>query len=463
MSSFRAGVARCDITPPIGIAHGNWSAQVHERAEGVDLPLWCTALAASDGNEDVIIAEWDLLYPPDGEWLAEIRQRITALTGVPGSHIRVSASHTHSGPNLTKPWFEGGAEMIEPYRASLVDRLAGTCLAAYRAKRPARVAGGHGIAKVNANRRRPRENDRLLMAPNPDGFADHSVGVIRIDTEDGQPLAILVNFAAHPTILSWHNRLISPDYPGTVRRTVESLTGATCLFFQGAAGNQDTIRDFGNRPEDARWIGRQIGLEAVRVAEFIETQPTTTRINHNVESSWTCGVMERVPAGEPDGMVRCISRRVALPAWHHAPPTAEDIAHVESLKQHLADLRAQGAADDIVREANMQVRRAALNLMVIQRRSKSSHIEIEFQAIRLGPTALIGIPVEPFAEIGATVKARSPFSTTFFSGYTNGVNAYMPTAPAYLEGGYEVWIAPFSPEAAGITVEESLALLNQLG
>jgi neutral ceramidase len=37
------------------------------------------------------------------------------------------------------------------------------------------------------------------------------------------------------------------------------------------------------------------------------------------------------------------------------------------------------------------------------------------------------------------VKAGSPFATTFYSGYTNGVNAYLPVAEAYAEGGYEVW------------------------
>src|SRR5712692_5014244 len=100
MSMFKAGVARSDITPPIGIAHGNWTAQAHERAEGIDLSLTCTALAASDGYEGIILAEWELLYSPDGAALAEARRRITELTGVPADHIRLWASHTHSGPSL---------------------------------------------------------------------------------------------------------------------------------------------------------------------------------------------------------------------------------------------------------------------------------------------------------------------------------------------------------------------------
>jgi neutral ceramidase len=487
-SLFQAGVARSDITPPVGIAHGNWSAQVHERAEGVDLPLSCTVLACSDGKEEVIVAEWELLFPPSGDWLVEVRRRITELTGVPATHIRLSATHTHAGPNLSQPWFAGGAEMIAPYVASLTDRLAGTALAAHRSMRPARVAGGTGRCAVNSNRRRPwpdighdpaalrlyethpanrslrggRKPQSLLMAPNPDGFADHGVGVIRIDDANGCPIAILVNYQAHPTILAFDNRLISPDYPGTVRRTVEAVTGGLCMYLLGAAGNQDTIRDASCQPADARWVGRQIGLEAARVAELIETQPASTKIGRVVESSWPMGVVARVPDGEADGTVRAISRRVQIPLRQRESPTASEIAQVKQLEQRLAELRAQGAEAETIRAANMNVRRAALDLHSNRLRSRGAYIEMEFQAIRLGPAALVGIPVEPFAEIGAEVKSRSPFTTTFFSGYTNGVESYMAMPYAFEEGGYEIWMCPFRPEAAGVAINESLKLLNEL-
>lgn len=461
-SRLAAGVSRSDITPPVGIAHGNWSAQVHEGAEGVDLPLWCTALAASDGVEEIIIADCDLLFPPDGPWLAEIRNRVTELTRVPQDHLRISASHTHSGPSLSPPWFDTGAEMIGPYLASLADRMAGTCFDAHRALRPARVAEGKGSSAVNANRRLPWKPNCPMMAPNREGFSDHEVGVIRIDGEDGQPIATLVNFAAHPTILAWDNRMISTDYPGTVRRTVESLTGGFCLFLQGAAGNQDTVRDFSCRVEDARWVGRQIGLEAAQVAERIETRLGKPQITRFVESSWTMGVSEWVPDEPADGRVRCLSRPIILPLWHREPPTTQEITHLEDLKQQLASLRSQDAPAEQIREANRLARRATLGLKIALQRSQGADVAIELQVIRLGTTALVGIPAEPFAEIGARVKERSPFVTTFFSGYTNGMTAYMPVPEAYDEGGYEVWMTPFAPEAASIVVKESVTLLNEL-
>jgi hypothetical protein len=460
-SQFLAGVARCEITPPVGIAHGNWSAQVHERAEGIDLLLYCTALAASDGHQEIILAEWELLYPPDGEWLKRIREAITALTNVPSSHIRISSTHTHSGPSLKKPWFDAGSEMIEPFIACLTDKVVGACWMAHRALQPARVAGGKGNCPVNCNRRLPGAKGPIL-APNPAGYSDHEVGVIRIDRESGEPLATLVNFAAHPTILAWDNRLLSPDYPGTLRRTVESIVGGTCLFLQGAAGNQNTVCDYSCRIEDALWVGKQVGLEAARVAEMIVTRPATMQITRYVESSWTMGVVERVPAAEPDIPVRCISRKVQLPVWRREPATAAEIAHLEKLKRNLAELRAGGATEAEIREANRLARRATLELRIVDQRSQGEYLELEFQGMRLGPVALIGIPTEPFAEIGVAVKAKSPFATTFYSGYTNGAHNYLPIRAAYEEGGYEVWMTPFAPEAADIAVTASIDVISEL-
>ena len=222
------------------------------------------------------------------------------------------------------------------------------------------------------------------------------------------------------------------------------------------------MRDAGCVPEDAAWVGKQIGLEVARVAELIQTQPTRTEVGRLVESSWPMGVVRRVPAGEADGTVRAIARRIELPLWYREAPSEAEVAEVKQLEQRLADLRAQGAPTETIRAANMAVRRAALNLTVNQRRSKGKTLTMEFQAIRLGSTALVGLPIEPFAEIGVEVKEKSPFEMTFFSGYTNGVESYMAMPYAFEEGGYELWMCPFAPEAAGMTVAESVKLLEEL-
>ena len=83
--------------------------------------------------------------------------------------------------------------------------------------------------------------------------------------------------------------------------------------------------------------------------------------------------------------------------------------------------------------------------------------------IRLGNTALVAIPVEPFAEIGKAVKDRSPADWTLFSGYSNGYYGYLPMAYAYQEGGYEVGpTAPFEAGAAEQMIEDCLTAIHEL-
>src|SRR6187549_1678279 len=98
-----AGVARTDITPPLGIAHAGWGAQSHQRAAGVDLPLWATALAMSDGEETVVIIDLDFMLLWESQAQAAL-EAICKLTILPPSHVRLAYTHTHSGPISGETW-----------------------------------------------------------------------------------------------------------------------------------------------------------------------------------------------------------------------------------------------------------------------------------------------------------------------------------------------------------------------
>jgi neutral ceramidase len=156
------------------------------------------------------------------------------------------------------------------------------------------------------------------------------------------------------------------------------------------------------------------------------------------------------------------SRLVALPRWEHSAPAESEVAQAQALQARLRDLHREGAPVEAVRDANRQVRRAFMALDTARSRSQPGPIVIEIQAIQLGPVALLSMPVEPFAEIGAAIKARSPFEVTLVSGYSNGSAGYLPVASAYPEGGYEIWVTPFAPAAAELAIQASLDLLEEL-
>jgi hypothetical protein len=88
---LRDGVSRAVTTPPVGIAHPFWGAQTHTRAEGVDLELWTTALVVSDGTTIAAIVDSDLPNVPDS-LSAEVRQRVSGLTGIPPAEMLIEAA-----------------------------------------------------------------------------------------------------------------------------------------------------------------------------------------------------------------------------------------------------------------------------------------------------------------------------------------------------------------------------------
>ena len=69
-----------------------------------------------------------------------------------------------------------------------------------------------------------------ILGWNPDGPIDRDAGVIRVDREDGSPLAVVVSFGCHPVVVGPEDPAINPDFPGPLREAVEEATGAMCVF-----------------------------------------------------------------------------------------------------------------------------------------------------------------------------------------------------------------------------------------
>jgi hypothetical protein len=457
--ALRAGAARADITPPLGIAHAGWGAQVHQRAEGVDQDLTATALVLAGPDAQAVILDLDLCVV--GQPLADrIRQATAALTGIPVAHVRLSYSHTHSGPLLGPGWMTEGEELIPAYVESLPGRIAGAAWEAQRRLRPARVAAGTGASDIAVNRRLKLPGGRVVCGRNHDGFVDREVRVLRIDDAGERPIAVLVNYACHPTIMGPPNRLLTPDYPGVVRRVVEQATGATCLFLQGAAGNVHAAVDYVGDPAVYHRLGAILGHEAARVALGLATVPRKERLVTVLESGAPLGIYADEPDGEPDGTLRVATRPVTL-AVREYPSLADAAADARRLATRLAELRGR-AGEDELREAVGMARRAGMLADKARQYEGRADVAAELHGIRIGPAALVGFPGEPFAEIGARVKAASPFLHTFFSGYTNDYLGYLPTTDAYPDRGYEVDTSPFRPGSDERLVEASLALLADL-
>ena len=66
-SGLLAGVARTDISPPVGIPQMNWGAQTHVTAVGIDpAGMIATALVLSDGKQKFAMVDIDALFVEPG-------------------------------------------------------------------------------------------------------------------------------------------------------------------------------------------------------------------------------------------------------------------------------------------------------------------------------------------------------------------------------------------------------------
>jgi hypothetical protein len=310
------------------------------------------------------------------------------------------------------------------------------------------------------------EDERFVVGCNPGGPVDHELGVIRIDSTDGKPLACIVNYACHPTVLGPENRLVSPDYPGHMRNVVEDLTGAGCIFLQGAAGNIGPRETFVADAAVARRLGTLLGVEAARVFLNLSPSPTRTILRGVIASGALLADYVQVPFESPDATLQFVSTRVELPVRTHFPEVYEKAPQrLSQWQARLEELQHAGASREQEAEAIQHVTREQLRSGRIRYYSGKESVAVESCVIRIGDACIVTIAGEPYCEIGAEVKSRSPFPhKTLVAGYMPADLMYIPGARdfEYAQPPMEVDNSPYAPTAARIVIEHMVGLLQRV-
>ena len=385
-----------------------------------------------------------------------VRDAVISRLDIPKESIRICLSHTHAGPPYGKDnlngagWITEGVELINPYYDSFPEKISKAIEEAVSSIVDCNVSYGKGMSDININRRPADKNGALFTGRNWDGPVDHSVDVIGFDTAEGTPVATIVGYACHPHILGPDNRLISPDYPGHMRKTVEDIVGGSCLFFQGYAGNQGPVHTFVGDVEVARKAGKLLGLEASKVRMSLDPFERREELIEIVQAGADLGIYEDVAVSKPNDDLTINNTYIDLPTLDF--PSYEEASEIyENAISELKKARELGNKDEIkkmvsnAKRANF-TRRNSL-------RSKNGKVNIWIQTIKIGDIVLQGLPLEPFIEYGDRIKSLNPNKKIILSGYTNCIHGYLPTAKAYEEGGYETRNTPLSPESEEIIID----------
>lgn len=429
--ALKAGYCEMDITPDIGMEQpGGYGKSFHRTLHD---PCKARAVVFDDGQKRVALVGTDTLIIPR-ELVLKARTRIQALCGIEPEAVMIGASHSHSsGPvGMVQPGeFDHASDLVKKlaYEQSscadpkflkyVEDQIVSAVVLANNRRAEAATGFGSGIEDQVAFNRRLRMKNGLSYshpgAGNPDiiGYAgptDPQVGVIGTWDKSGKLIGCVVNYSCHATT---NPGGISANWIYYLEQMIRGAFGdeVVVVFLQGACGDVTQVDNLSPyaRPGAEQWsrlVGGRVGAEAVKV--LLSMTPGTNAPVDFKAKVWN------------------IPRRKPSP---------------EHLQQSLDIV--QG---DPKKYSTTEVTFAKEILMLDALIQKHPSVEVEVQAIQVGPVVCVSNPAEYFVEYGLDIKKRSKFPLTFPVELANGCVGYVPTKEAFGPngGGYETRLTAYS-------------------
>ncbi len=400
---FKAAAARQDITPSEPMPMWGYGARHDALSQGALDPLYADALVIQAGDKKLAIVGLDLGRSPSEASLQRIRQRIKAEAGI--EHSFIAGSHTHHAPvlELTDEPGKGRGRFDAAlrYYREMEEAIVAAIIEANKRLAPAKLAvGSVQLEAFNRNR-----HTKQPVKP-----SDRELAVMRFDDVNGKPIAILVNFTAHPTMIPATTLKFSADYVGAMKAEIEKATGAHAIFMQGAAGDQSV-----NAPNrDYQAFGQLLGKEAVKLATGLTTEEVKEPSLQVKEDRFK--FTSRTDLNNP--VVRGLYEKAFFP----------------ELIPNYVDEYADGV-------------RPRLTVALLN-----------------GEVALVGASGEFFASHSIRLKERARVKQLFFFGYCNGYHQYFPTIEAVAEGGYgaDNQVAPAEVGAGEVMMNAALVRIYQM-
>ncbi|MDE3256317.1 MAG: neutral/alkaline non-lysosomal ceramidase N-terminal domain-containing protein [Gemmatimonadota bacterium] len=422
------GFARTDITPELGILLMGYP-DPDRKAESVRDPLQAHALVLRQGETTAVLISLTVCILDDAG-VESIRRGIQEQTRIPADSIVVCTVQTHSAPCTMTCW--GWCDRDETYVDLLVSRSIKAAVKASQNLKKIQVGIGTTESDVGVNRRAIKADHTVGLGYNPWGIYDPEMTVVCFQCADG-PLATLIHYGAHPTVLSSKSRAISRDWPGVMIDRVEDLTGAPALFVNGAVGDiaprSNILGSVGDGEAALLEVGTRAGMDAMRAIRAIKEF-------RNVELGVTTGAYQ-------------------LP-YRPLPPEDEASRNLAEAEPHRNEY-GRGMCEYKYWQAVVRSQQAAPV-------SGKNYLQV---ILRLGPIAIVPFPGEPFAEIVLRLRDFSPAQYTLCASTSCGSNGYFVTRESLDRGGYEVWVAramgayTLAENIDDVLVEENMRLLTE--
>ncbi len=478
-AELRAGVARIDITD--------------RTVALVNDPCFAKALVLKNDHMMVVLITVDAVAIEGigrigNGFMATLRSALQKELGIAPSSVVINASHCHG--------------VVRGDTAALVVQVVKE---AAKNLVPVKVGAGVGHEdRISENRRLTLKDGsevdmrRAYSMPCDEDVAsvgpiDPQIGPLRLDREDGQPLAVLYHFACHP-IMNPPSKGNSADYPGFASKVIESSLGggALAFFVQGCGGDINPVRyKEVNRPADAEPLGTMLGASVLDAARKLETKAGgALKVSNEVISIPRAVDYERRIARIETEQTKLLAAlkptninfKTFLPLLieqklspdfpsHYAQSYLHDQAlEKKALSQLDADNRA--SVEAYLQNIAMmeQLTRLNTNLALLKKHlaetkaAGKSTLDVEVCGLRIGNFKLVTFPGELTVQIGLNIKKAASDAHAFVSGYTNGYIYYLPSVTQRNNSGYaqEDCDSLVAPEWQAIFEAKALEVLKGL-
>ncbi len=402
-----AGFARVKLTPPMEMKAtlGGYGERLNRPATGVHDDVWAKALVFSNKDRKFALVTADVLGFPVG-FKTAVLERLKGEQWT-DAQVLLLPSHSHTSIEMMAlhPGNTFSNVQIGLFHKGLFELTANRLATLIKA-----AAGGHTPIKVSSSLTSVADRNRNRREGNT--FHDQNLAVTRIDRGNGEPLAVLVNWTAHPTFMGAEDMLFSGDWPGHLQRTLESLIGQRVgvMYYNGAEGDQSPTPppDCPSHWERAERYGQDLAMTAWH--------------------AW----QKQVPISVTHFDFRTETITLPKRQWH-------------------PDFMKTGGAEYGLSEANMQ---AFLEQL--------SPTQTHSTCFRLNDLLIVGIPGELASRLGMNLKEEagkiSGANCPTIGGLADEWVSYMLAPDEYGKGGYEASMS-FYGSTLGPTILEG-ALKN---
>lgn len=418
----QAGAATRNFTADDSMVIGGGIGPYKVKEQEGELRASAVVVKDPKGNR-VALVECDVLMI-NRDVLDDAARRIEKQTGIPFDNVLINTTHTHHAPTTVTVH---GYKREEAFTRHVGDMAVEAAVAADKRLTPVTMLFRLGEeSTVGQNSRQLLKNGMINWTGlledvvRPTGPFDPELPVWAFRKADGSYEAILFNHSTH-TIGAVKPGTRSPGFYGLAAQELEKQKGGTVLFFEGASGSTHNLHL--QAPEMVLRI-KQAVLDALDKA---------------------------VP--HPIDRVRGIRSELEVKV-RRFDEAKEDKAVVDYLSYRIKNPKVEAEVRDVFR---------AMRKELAGRQGES--VKTWVQAIRIGDTAVVGVPAEFFTVLGQDVKRRSPFRYTYVFELANDYIGYVGDRKAYDLGGYQLWTGFHSFTAPGtgeLIVDEAVKLLNRL-